>query len=133
MIEEICRKLYLANHSLSLIVIDYLQLIIFEISKKDKAREIVDILKTLKQLALELNVPIIITSQLPRFIDEREDKRPIITHLENCGTSFYYHKVLFLYKDNKNNIKIEVAKNKDVSHKIIDLSFNREKLIFEEK
>jgi len=131
-IEDVCRKEYLANHSLSLIVIDYLQLIITEINKKDKTRETVDILKSLKQLAIELNVPIIITSQLPRFIDEREDKRPILTDLENCGTTFYYHKVLFLYKDNKGNIKIEVAKNKDVSHKIIDLSFNREKLIFEE-
>lgn len=132
-IEEVCRKLYLINHSLSLIVIDYLQLVIPEIWRMDKTREPVDILKSLKQLALELNVPIIITSQLPRTIIEREDKRPILTDLENCGTSYHYHKVLFLYKDIDNNLKIEVAKNQGVSHRIVDLSFNKENLSFEEK
>lgn len=132
-IEDVCRKLYLTNHFLSLIVIDYLQLVIPEIWRMDKTREPVDILKTLKQIALELNVPIIITSQLPRTITEREDKRPILTDLENCGTSYHYHKVLFLYKDDKGNIKIDVAKNRDASHKIVDLSFNKEKLNFEEK
>lgn len=49
------------------------------------------------------------------------------------GTTYHYHKVLLLYKDIDNNLKIEVAKNRDVSNRITDLSFNEDKLSFEEK
>ena len=127
-IEDTCRKLYYTHHYLSLIIIDYLQLIKPEINRKDRLREKVDIIKSLKQLSIELNVPIIITSQLPRT-----DEKPKLEDLNVYGTAYHYSKVLLLYKDNEDNLKIEVAKNKDVSHKFVDLSFNKENLSFEER
>ena len=123
-IEDTCRKLYYTHHYLSLIVIDYLQLIKPEINRKDRLREKVDIIKSLKQLSIELNVPVIITSQLPRT-----DEKP---KLEDLDITYHYNKVLLLYNDGS-NLKIDVVKNKGVSHRFVDLVFNDEKLSFEER
>lgn len=126
-IEDACRKLSYKYHYLSLIVVDYLQLIKPEIKRKNKECETTDIIKSLKQLSIELNVPIIITSQLPRT-----DDKPKLEDLNVYGTAYHYSKVLLLYKDG-NNLKIDVVKNKGVSHRFVDLVFNDEKLNFEEK
>lgn len=118
-IEIITDKLFLIDilkkcrefKNISLIAIDYLQLI---------KRESEDVIKELKNLALELNVPIIITSQLPRTYDKKILKDFDIFGSEN------YDNVLLLYKLDKNEIKVSV-KNKN-----IDLFFNHDKLKFEE-
>lgn len=124
-IEDTCRNLNYKYHYLSLIVVDYLQLVGPEIRRKNISREKVDIIKSLKQLSIELNVPIIITSQLPRTNEKPK--------LEDLDTTYHYSKVLLLYKDTDDILKIEVAKNKGVSHKFVDLSFNKENLSFEER
>lgn len=126
-IEDICRSLSYKYHYLSLIVVDYLQLIKPEFRRKDLLREKIDIIKALKQLSIELNVPIIITSQLP-YLDNK--KIPTLEDLK--GTTYHYNKVLLLYNDG-NNLKIDVVKNKGVSHRFVDLMFNDEKLGFEER
>lgn len=126
-IEDICRSLSYKYHYLSLIVVDYLQLIKPEFRRKDLLREKIDIIKTLKQLSIELNVPIIITSQLP-YLDNK--KIPTLEDLK--GTTYHYNKVLLLYNDGS-NLKIDVVKNKGVSHRFVDLIFNDEKLGFEER
>lgn len=118
-IEIITDKLFLIDilkkcrefKNISLIAIDYLQLI---------KRESEDVIKELKNLALELNVPIIITSQLPRTYDKKILKDFDIFGSEN------YDNVLLLYKLSENEIKVSV-KNKN-----IDLFFNYDKLKFEE-
>lgn len=126
-IEDICRSLSYKYHYLSLIVVDYLQLIKPEFRRKDLLREKIDIIKTLKQLSIELNVPIMITSQLP-YLDNK--KIPTLEDLK--GTTYHYNKVLLLYNDGS-NLKIDVVKNKGVSHRFVDLIFNDEKLGFEER
>ena len=127
-IEDTCRSLSYKYHYLSLIVIDYLQLIKPEIRRKDLLREKIDIIKVLKQLSIELNVPIIITSQLPRT-----DEKPKLEDLNVYGTAYHYSKVLLLYKDTDDTLKIDVVKNKGVSHRFVGLIFNNEKLSFEER
>lgn len=126
-IEDTCRDLNNTYNCLSLIVIDYLQLIEPKVSRKDKLREKVDTIKALKQLAVELNVPIIITSQLPRT-----DEKPKLEDLNVNGTTYYYHKVLLLSKDAENKVKIDVAKNKGISHSFVDLEFDRDNFSFKE-
>lgn len=123
-IEDTCRRLSYKHHNLSLIVIDYLQLIKTKIRRKDLLREKIDIVKALKQLSIELNVTIIITSQLPRT-----DEKP---KLEDLGITYHYNKVLLLYNDGK-KLKIDVVKNKGVSYRFVDLVFDNEKLSFEER
>ena len=123
-IEDTCRSLSYRYHYLSLIVIDYLQLIKPEIRRKDLLREKIDIIKSLKQLSIELNVPIIITSQLPRT-----DEKP---KLEDLDITYHYNKVLLLYNDGS-NLKIDVVKDKGVSHRFVDLVFDNEKLSFKER
>lgn len=126
-IEDTCRDLNNTYNCLSLIVIDYLQLIEPKVSIKGKLRAKVDTIKTLKQLAVELNVPIIITSQLPRT-----DEKPKLEDLNINGTTYYYHKVLLLSKDTENKVKIDVAKNKGISHSFVDLEFDRDNFSFKE-
>lgn len=126
-IEDTCRDLSNTYNYLSLIVIDYLQLIEPKVSRKDKLREKVDTIKALKQLAIELNVPIIITSQLPRT-----DEKPKLEDLNVNGTTYYYHKVLLLSKDTENKVKIDIAKNKGISHSFVDLEFDRDNFSFKE-
>mgnify|MGYP005770422725 CR=1 FL=1 len=126
-IEDTCRDLSNTYNCLSLIVIDYLQLIEPKVSIKDKSREKVDTIKALKQLAVELNVPIIITSQLPRT-----DDKPKLEDLNVNGTTYYYHKVLLLSKDTENKVKIDIAKNKGISHSFVDLEFDRDNFSFKE-
>lgn len=126
-IEDTCRDLSNTYNYLSLIVIDYLQLIEPKVSRKDKLREKVDTIKALKQLAVELNVPIIITSQLPRT-----DEKPKLEDLNVNGTTYYYHKVLLLSKDTENKVKIDIAKNKGISHSFVDLEFDRDNFSFKE-
>lgn len=130
-IEDTCRKLYYTYHYLSLIVVDYLQLIKPEIRKKNKESETTDIIKSLKQLSIELNVPIIITSQLSRSVDEKENRIPTLEDFNT--TTYHYHKVLLLYRDNEDNLKIDVIKNKGVSHRFVDLEFDKDKKSFNER
>ena len=69
---------------LSLIVIDYLQLIRFE--SRSKSEEIGEISRSLKELAKELNVPILCLSQLNRSCEQRGDKRPGLSDLRDSGS-----------------------------------------------
>ena len=111
------------KENIELIVIDYLQLIQCDKSKSlSRENEIEDILKELKLLAKKLNVSIIVTSQLSRKPEERNNKRPVITDFTNTTSSIlnYADKILFLYRDsyynkeNKSNMtEIIVEKNKN--------------------
>ena len=124
-IDDIKRRTYelKEKENIELIIIDYLQLIQYDKSKLlSRDNEVEEILKELKLLAKELNVAIIVTSQLSRKPEEREDKRPVITDFTNTASSIsnYADKILFLYRDsyynkeNKSNItEIIVSKNEN--------------------
>lgn len=122
-IDEICKKArdLKKDKNIELLVIDYLQLVRFDKSKLfSRDREVEEISKSLKMLAKELEILIIVTSQLSREPEKRRNKRPIILDFKEArGTLEYADTVLLLYRDSyyntniKSNItEIIIAKNK---------------------
>ncbi len=71
---------------LGLIVIDYLQLMQVAGNKENRATEISEISRSIKSLAKELRVPIIALSQLNRGVEQRQDKKPVMSDLRECVT-----------------------------------------------
>jgi replicative DNA helicase len=73
------------EHGLGLIVVDYLQLMQVPGTKENRATEISEISRSMKALAKELNVPIIALSQLNRSVEQRQEKRPVMSDLRESG------------------------------------------------
>ncbi|HEY4367330.1 MAG TPA: replicative DNA helicase [Steroidobacteraceae bacterium] len=73
------------EHGLDLIVLDYLQLMQVAGTKENRATEISEISRSLKALAKELAVPIIALSQLNRSVEQRTDKKPVMSDLRESG------------------------------------------------
>jgi replicative DNA helicase len=79
------RRLHRKCGKLGLIVIDYIQLMTSSRGNENRATEISDISRSIKSLAKELQVPIIALSQLSRKVEERNDKRPLMSDLRESG------------------------------------------------
>jgi len=73
------------EHDLGLIVIDYLQLMQVAGTKENRATEISEISRSLKALAKELKVPVVALSQLNRSVEQRTDKKPVMSDLRESG------------------------------------------------
>lgn len=76
----------MAEVDLGLLIIDYLQLIRYEGRAENRNQEISAIARSLKALARELNIPVIVLSQLSRRVELREDKRPMLSDLRDSGS-----------------------------------------------
>ena len=133
-----CRRLAATEKGLSLIVIDYLQLV-STTSKYagNRQQEVAEISRALKTLALELKVPIIACAQLSRAVEGREDKRPLMSDLRESGSIEQDADIVaFLYRDdyyNKearmddNNSVVEfiIGKNRSGQTKTVELLFKK--------
>jgi replicative DNA helicase len=93
-------RAYVSRHKVSLIFIDYLQMIRSETNNPNREQVIGEISRGLKALAKELNVPIIAISSLSRACESRTDKRPILSDLRESGSiESDADLVIFLYRD----------------------------------
>ncbi len=98
-----CRK-YKLEHNLSIIMIDYLQLMTGNGKTESRQQEISEISRSLKAVARELSVPVIAFSQLSRAVEQRPDHRPILSDLRESGAIEQdADVVMFIYRDDYYN------------------------------
>ena len=136
------RRLQRKTGQLGLIVIDYIQLMAGTSDKanENRATEISEISRSLKSLAKELNVPVVALSQLNRSLEQRPDKRPIMSDLRESGAIEQdADLILFIYRDEvynkdsdqKGTAEIIISKQRNGPIGSIRLSFLGEHTRFE--
>ena len=128
------RRLY-AEHGLDMIIIDYMQLMHGQRKSENRQQEISHISRSLKELAKELDVPVVALSQLSRAVESRADKRPMLSDLRESGSieqdsdvvMFIYREDYYIEDTDRQNIAdIIVAKHRHGSTGTASLFFKKE-------
>ena len=131
------RRLHRQNNGLGLIVVDYLQLMSSNAGKasENRATEISEISRSLKALAKELHVPVIALSQLNRSLEQRPNKRPVMSDLRESGAIEQdADLILFIYRDevynsdsqDKGKAEIIIGKQRNGPIGKVELAFRGE-------
>ena len=128
-------KQYRKNGGVSLVVIDYIQLMQMPGRTENRVNELSDISRSLKYLAKEVNAPVIVLSQLNRAVEQRPNKRPQMADLRDSGAIEQDADLIFmLYRDYlytkdedwKNVVELRLVKHRNGPTKDILLSFRDE-------
>jgi len=126
-----CRRLHLEHH-IDLVLVDYIQLMSSESRTDNRVQEVSYISRNLKTLARELNVPVLAAAQLSRAVEQRSDKKPILSDLRESGSLeqdadivMFIHKKDGIASENEKTELIEliVAKHRNGPTRDIDLVF----------
>jgi len=126
------RRLKSREPKLGLIVVDYMQLMTSGATAENRVQEVSQISRSLKQLARDLDVPILALSQLSRAVEQRHDKRPILSDLRESGSIEQdADLVVFIYRDEYYNdesdqqgiAEVILAKHRNGPTDSIKLSF----------
>ena len=117
---------------LSLIIVDYLQLMAGDGRADNRQQEVANISRSMKQLARELSVPLIAVSQLNRSPEARADREPQLADLRESGAIEQdADMVMFIYEDPsdpeaKGVVKLKIAKNRNGPTDLVRMSFNKD-------
>ncbi len=138
-----CRRLKSSSDGLDIVIIDYLQLISGGTKYAgNRQQEIAEISRSLKTLAMELEIPVIALAQLSRSVEGRDDKRPILSDLRESGSIEQDADIVaFLYRDDYYNKETAIdeytsksefiiGKHRNGPTTTIDLIFRRNKATF---
>lgn len=126
------RRLKMREPGLGLIIVDYLQLMTTESRAENRVQEVSEISRNLKRLARDLDVPVLALSQLSRAVEQRHDKRPILSDLRESGSIEQdADLVLFIYRDDyydpdsdqQGLAEIHLAKHRNGPTGMVKLSF----------
>jgi len=138
-----CRKLAQEKGNLGLILIDYLQLI-EGTGRESRQQEVSEISRQLKKLAKELKVPVIALSQLSRGVEQRQDKRPVLSDIRESGSIEQDADIVaFLYREDyyeregdqdedheekevNNKVEVIIEKNRSGARGTVELLFIKE-------
>jgi replicative DNA helicase len=128
------------DKKLSLIIVDYLQLMRGTGGAQNREQEISEISRSLKALAKELNVPVLAISQLNRRVEDRNDKTPQLSDLRESGAieqdadviAFIYREAAYNPKSDDNTATITIAKQRNGPTGDLNLTFLREFTRFED-
>ena len=133
-----CRKLKIEK-GIKLVIVDYLQLMKSGSYSDSRQNEVSDISRALKVMARELEVPVVVGSQLSREVEKRADKRPMLSDLRESGSIEQdADVVMFLYRDDyynkesqfKNVAEVIIGKHRNGSTGTIQLAFDPAKMSF---
>lgn len=133
------RRLHM-EHGLDMLVVDYLQLMSGE-NPMNRVQEISEISRSLKELARELNIPVVALSQLSRSVESRPDKRPILSDLRDSGSIEQDADiVMMLYREDyynedcsdeeKNTLEVNVIKHRNGAIGRVHLFFDKSRMKF---
>ena len=140
-IRSVCNTIK-AKHGLALIVIDYLQLMTMDASRRNLnyQQEVSEISKSLKGIAIDFNVPVLALSQLSRAPEGRNDHRPMLSDLRDSGSieqdadiaMFIYRDWVYNKSSSENEAELSIAKNRNGSLGTISLWWHPANVMFTE-
>lgn len=121
-----------------LILIDYLQLMRTTESYENKNVEVGEITRGAKELARDTNSPVVLLSQLSRGVEQRQDKRPMLSDLRDSGNveqdadviEFLYRDDYYDHSDSQNTIEVIIAKHRNGAVGTVELAYLKEYSLF---